>query len=421
MTASFNRANVTQRVAPVRLTDSLDELIQIDELLTYLRESPNGSMGQFAESEAKKKGSKGLAVKGKVRSILTILSRNLEKLEDFFGVKLVERDRGTRGVLAEKNPETVDGIQAKIRQMAQLYDALKGMKANRPGCSRLRIGTFPSIAAYALPDVTAALASRHHGLDIFYSPTGSQDRLAKDLRDGMCDVILCNDEGDSDGLTRISLDYRVPAVGLVFLMPEHDAQRFPQLADFVCHNKQSDLHAILKETPLLLLGPTQEARDDATVRWLGRMFLDTRKSDNASRFVVPTYRHIRLYVRAGVGVGAGPIPRHILESAIKRPGCVWGYDEGFPKKKLAFIPLKYLATKLPAVVERRISGLGFAIYVRKNYQEPEFKGGLSVAGHDFIKTVEQLCTHEDPSIDRLNWIARGRNAKSRELLHDFLA
>lgn len=124
------------------------------------------------------------------------LSAQIRKLERELGVELVERNPG--GVLMTPAGEEIvqrarrmlDDAES-IRQIGRLHDD--------PEAGTVRLGIFPTLAAYVLPHVMPAIRQRFPRLQLMLVEEKSDD-LLEQLDDGRLDAALLAAPTDAHGL-----------------------------------------------------------------------------------------------------------------------------------------------------------------------------------------------------------------------------
>lgn len=124
------------------------------------------------------------------------LSAQIRKLERELGVELVERNPG--GVLLTPAGEE---IVARARRMLDDADGIRkiGRLHDDPEAGVLRLGIFPSLAAYILPHVMPAIRDRFPRMQLMLVEEKSDILLAR-LGDGRLDIALLATPIDHRGL-----------------------------------------------------------------------------------------------------------------------------------------------------------------------------------------------------------------------------
>lgn len=112
------------------------------------------------------------------------LSMQIRKLEEEFGVPLVER--APRNVmLTPVGREIVDRARQVIHDVEQMKELAR--RSRDPEAGSLRLGAFPTLGPYLLPQVLPALRKRFPKMELLLSEEKS-DVLVGDLHDGKLDA-----------------------------------------------------------------------------------------------------------------------------------------------------------------------------------------------------------------------------------------
>jgi LysR family hydrogen peroxide-inducible transcriptional activator len=210
------------------------------------------------------------------------LSAQLKKLEEYLGVKLVERH--------PKNVQLTDvgkQIVARARRMLSEGDEIVALARNNtdPLSGKLKVALIPTIGPYLLPRVMQKFrkALPHLGLMLYEYQT---EELLKRLRDGEIDLGILALPVDQDGLESRRL-YR-----------EEFTVALP--SDNPLAHKVSIKAADLKGQTLLLLEDGHCLRDQA-LEVCSR--IDVREAEDFRASSLETLRHM---VVAGLGVTLMP-------------------------------------------------------------------------------------------------------------------
>lgn len=124
------------------------------------------------------------------------LSAQIRKLEDELGVVLVERNPG--GVLLTPAGEEI------VERAVRILDDADGIRQigrlhNDPESATLRLGIFPTLAAYVLPHVMPTIRERFGRLRLMLVEEKS-DVLLRQLHDGRLDLALLATPNDDHAL-----------------------------------------------------------------------------------------------------------------------------------------------------------------------------------------------------------------------------
>ena len=112
------------------------------------------------------------------------LSMQIKKLEEEFGVPLVER-APRRVMLTPVGHEIVDRARHVIDDIDQMKELAR--RSRDPEAGSLRLGAFPTLGPYLLPRVLPALRNRFPKMELLLSEEKS-DVLVSDLREGRLDA-----------------------------------------------------------------------------------------------------------------------------------------------------------------------------------------------------------------------------------------
>src|SRR6202046_4901573 len=210
------------------------------------------------------------------------LSAQLKKLEEYLGVKLVER-HPKNVQLTEVGKEIV----ARARRMLSEGDEIVALARNNtdPLSGKLKVALIPTIGPYLLPRIMQKLrkALPQLGLMLYEHQT---EELLKRLKDGEIDLGILALPVDQDGLESRRL-YREEFT--VALPSDNPLVQKPSI-------KASDL----KGQPLLLLDDGHCLRDQA-LEVCSR--IDVREAEDFRASSLETLRHM---VVAGLGVTLMP-------------------------------------------------------------------------------------------------------------------
>src|SRR5580765_1589614 len=112
------------------------------------------------------------------------LSMQIKKLEEEFGVTLVER-APRHVMLTPVGREIVDRAKHVIHDVEQMKELAR--RSRDPEAGSLRLGAFPTLGPYLLPQVLPALRKRFPKMELLLTEEKS-DVLVADLRDGKLDA-----------------------------------------------------------------------------------------------------------------------------------------------------------------------------------------------------------------------------------------
>jgi LysR family hydrogen peroxide-inducible transcriptional activator len=252
------------------------------------------------------------------------LSAQLKKLEEYLGVKLVERH--------PKNVQLTEvgkQIVARARRMLSEGDEIVALARNNtdPLSGKLKVALIPTIGPYLLPRVMQKLrkALPHLGLMLYEYQT---EELLKRLRDGEIDLGILALPVDQEGLESRRL-YR-----------EEFTVALP--SDSPLAQKASIKAADLKGQTLLLLEDGHCLRDQA-LEVCSR--IDVREAEDFRASSLETLRHM---VVAGLGVTLMP------ELAVESP---FGSQRGLVVRQFS----KPAPSRTVGAVWRKSSTRGAAI------------------------------------------------------------
>jgi len=252
------------------------------------------------------------------------LSAQLKKLEEYLGVKLVERH--------PKNVQLTEvgkQIVARARRMLSEGDEIVALARNNtdPLSGKLKVALIPTIGPYLLPRVMQKLrkALPHLGLMLYEYQT---EELLKRLRDGEIDLGILALPVDQEGLESRRL-YR-----------EEFTVALP--SDSPLAQKTSIKAADLKGQTLLLLEDGHCLRDQA-LEVCSR--IDVREAEDFRASSLETLRHM---VVAGLGVTLMP------ELAVESP---FGSQRGLVVRQFS----KPAPSRTVGAVWRKSSTRGAAI------------------------------------------------------------
>jgi len=114
------------------------------------------------------------------------LSMQIRKLEDEFGVALVERSP-RRVMLTPIGREIVERAKHVVAEVEHMRDLAR--RSQDPEAGSLRLGAFPTLGPYFLPMAVPALRARFARLELLLVEEKS-DVLLEQLRDGKLDAAL---------------------------------------------------------------------------------------------------------------------------------------------------------------------------------------------------------------------------------------
>ncbi len=112
------------------------------------------------------------------------LSTQIRKLEDELGVSLVER-APRRVMLTPIGREIADRARRVLSEVAQMGEVAR--RSQDPEAGTVRLGLFPTLAAYLLPHVLPAVRARFPRLELLLVEEKTDVILAR-LRDGRLDA-----------------------------------------------------------------------------------------------------------------------------------------------------------------------------------------------------------------------------------------
>ena len=114
------------------------------------------------------------------------LSTQIRKLEDEFGVALVER-APRKVMLTAAGQDVVQRARRIVAEVEQMKESAR--RSQDPGSGTLRLGVFPTLGPYLLPHVVPGLRERFPELELLLVEEKS-DALLQRLREGKLDAIL---------------------------------------------------------------------------------------------------------------------------------------------------------------------------------------------------------------------------------------
>lgn len=131
-------------------------------------------------------GSLSVAAQNLGLSAVTV-GQALKDLEGELGVRLVDRApaRGAQLTTAgQRIKQRAEGILNEAARLPMLADAARDILPER-----LRIGTFPTLSAWAIPPIVERLDREHPGVDV-HIVEGDMGQLREELRKGRLDVAI---------------------------------------------------------------------------------------------------------------------------------------------------------------------------------------------------------------------------------------
>ncbi len=114
------------------------------------------------------------------------LSGQIKKLEESLGVKLLERTN-RRVMMTEPGREVLASVRRILAEVERIRDVARA--AQDPLAGRFRLGAFPTLSSYVLPDLVRAVRRELPRLRLVLSEEKTESLLAR-LRDGSLDAAL---------------------------------------------------------------------------------------------------------------------------------------------------------------------------------------------------------------------------------------
>ena len=130
------------------------------------------------------------------------LSGQLKKLEEYLGVKLLERTN-RRVMLTLVGEEIVERAREVLTAARGLEEMARSYE--NPMCGKMNLGLIPTVAPYLLPHITGPIQAKFPQLELLWRESKTEV-LVDELKKGRLDLILLAlPVAEADGLREIHL------------------------------------------------------------------------------------------------------------------------------------------------------------------------------------------------------------------------